>query len=87
MEIIAFVVENEVCNLIHFQQNHSFENRYINGLSSNPIFINCSNYPSLKSGDFYINGNFYKKDDLEKLRLDWLKQENYTLQLLYKKES
>jgi hypothetical protein len=65
MKIIAFVVENEVCNLLHFANNHPLKDRYVNGLFSNPTFIDCSNYPSVKPGDFYINGNFYIKDDLE----------------------
>lgn len=65
MKIIAFVVENEVCNLLHFSNDHPLKDRYTNGLFSNPIFIDCSNYPSIRPGDFYTEGSFYLKNNLE----------------------
>lgn len=65
MKIFALVVDSDVINVLHFSDSHPYKGRYVNGLSSNPIFINSSKYINLNVGDYYIDNNFYSSDNLE----------------------
>ena len=65
MNIVALIADNEVFDILYFEDSHPLKIRYMSGLFSDPIFVNCSNFPDLKVGDFYINSKFYLQENSE----------------------
>lgn len=65
MKIFALVVDNEVINIFNLIDSNPYKQRYLDGFSSNPIFINLSKYINVNVGDYYIDNNFYSSDNLE----------------------
>lgn len=63
----VFVVENDVFYKMSFPSHIPIADRWIAGLSSEPQFVECNQYPGVCVGATWLNNNFYLPEDTEKL--------------------
>lgn len=61
----ALIAEGDVFEVIRIAANSPITERWYAGLSSNPLFIECTDYHVIP-GCTYDGNNFYEASDLEK---------------------
>lgn len=61
----ALLVENEVFYVLEFDEDNPIAEKWIAALRSNVELVDTAEYPKIRKGYLYNNGNFYGPEDID----------------------
>lgn len=61
----ALLADNEVFFVIQFDEDNAIAEKWIAALRSDVELIDTAEYPKIRKGYLYSNGNFYGPEDIE----------------------